>query len=133
VAPPADEDALPQNIEPAADTLETDPETTQSVSVRIDDEPLVVGDRPFALQLIGFFSLDELLDFASRKELPARVYFREESYQGRPWFVLIHSLYAGYSEASAAIDTLPTQLAMLDTWIRNLPPETRLGILHIER
>ena len=94
---------------------------------------MTVGNTPFALQLIGFYSLDELLDFARSEELPPRVYFREESYQGRPWFVLIHSLYPQYSEASAAIDGLPTQLAILDTWIRDFPPETRLGILDIQR
>ena len=130
---PPDEDAPLQTIEPIAPSLEANPKQTQSVSARILDEPLSVGRTPFALQLIGFYSLDKLLDFARREELPSRVYFREESYQGRPWFVLIHSLHAGYSDASDAIDRLPTQLAILDTWIRNFPPETRLGILHIER
>lgn len=133
-APPA-EDAPPQGIEPVARTLETetDAEGTPSVSARIRDETLAVGNTPFALQLIGFYSLDELLDFARREALPSRVYFREESYQGRPWFVLIHGLHARYSDASEAIDRLPTELAILDTWIRNFPPETRLGVLDIER
>jgi DamX protein len=128
-----DESAPPQSIDSSAPTLDTGAETTQSVSARIAEESVMVGSMPIALQLIGFYSLDELLDFARREALPARVYFREESYQGRPWFVLIHSLHASYSDASAAIDTLPTQLAILDTWIRDLPPETRLGILDIER
>lgn len=138
--PPAEdtppvEDAPPQGIEPVARTLETetDAEGTPSVSSRIRDETLAVGNTPFALQLIGFYSLDELLDFARREALPSRVYFREESYQGRPWFVLIHGLHARYSDASEAIDRLPTELAILDTWIRNFPPETRLGVLDIER
>ncbi|WP_296700599.1 SPOR domain-containing protein [Thiocapsa sp. UBA6158] len=130
---PGNEDARPQSIEPVARSLDANSEQARPVSARILDEPLTVGNTPFALQLIGFYSLDELLDFARREELPSRVYFREESYQGRPWFVLIHSLYSGYSDASAAIDRLPTQLAILDTWIRSFPPETRLGILHIER
>ena len=130
---PGNEDARPQSIEPVARTLEANTEQTQPVSARVLDESVSVGTTPFALQLIGFYSLDELLDFARREELPARVYFREESYQGRPWFVLIHSLYSGYSDASAAIDRLPTELAILDTWIRSFPAETRLGILQIER
>ncbi|NJO55752.1 MAG: hypothetical protein HC834_04660, partial [Rhodospirillales bacterium] len=67
------------------------------------------------------------------EQLPARVYFREESYQGRPWFVVIHSLHTRYSDASESIDKLPPELGMLDTWIRNFPPETRLGILDIKR
>ena len=130
---PPDEDAPLQTSEPVARSHDANSEQVRPVSARILDEPLSVGKTPFALQLIGFYSLDELLDFARREELPSRVYFREESYQDRPWFVLIHSLHAGYSDASDAIDKLPTQLAILDTWIRNFPPETRLGILHIER
>ncbi|UHD17701.1 SPOR domain-containing protein [Thiocapsa bogorovii] len=130
---PRAEDAPPEDMASTARTLETDAETAQSVSTRIAEESVMVGNTPFALQLIGFYSLDDLLDFARREALPSRVYFREESYQGRPWFVLIHGLYADYSDASAAIDTLPTQLAILDTWIRNFPPETRLGVLDIVR
>jgi DamX protein len=130
---PRAEDAPPEDISSTARTLETGAETAQSVSTRIAEESVMVGNTPFALQLIGFYSLDDLLDFARREALPSRVYFREESYQGRPWFVLIHGLYANYSDASAAIDTLPTQLAILDTWIRNFPPETRLGVLDIVR
>jgi DamX protein len=101
--------------------------------VVIADQPLVVGDRPFALQLIGFYSIDTMLDFARREELPSRVYFREESYQGRQWFVLIHSLHPKKSDASTAMAGLPRELAMLDLWIRNFSPETRLGVLEIER
>jgi DamX protein len=101
--------------------------------VVIADQPHLVEDRPFALQLIGFYSIDTMLDFARREELPSRVYFREESYQGRQWFVLIHSLHPNKSDASAAMAELPRELAMLDLWIRNLSPETRLGILEIER
>jgi DamX protein len=47
--------------------------------------------------------------------------------------VLIHSLHARYSDASDSIERLPTELAILDTWIRNFSPETRLGVLEIER
>jgi DamX protein len=108
-------------------------ETRTEPQVEIADQPLVVADQPFALQLIGFYSLDTMLDFARREELPSRVYFREESFQGRPWFVLIHSLYPRRSDAVEAMDKLPEDLAILDIWIRNLPPETQLGILEIKR
>lgn len=106
---------------------------TPGALVSIADEPLIVGAQPYALQLIGFYSLDDMLEFARREQLPARLYFREESYQGRPWFVVIHSLHPRYSDAAETIDRLPPKLAMLDTWIRNFPPETRLGILDIKR
>jgi DamX protein len=70
-----------------------------------------------------------MLDFARREPLPSEVYYREESYQGRPWFVLIHSLHARRDDAVAAISKLPSELATLDLWIRDLPPETELGVL----
>ncbi|WP_373509274.1 SPOR domain-containing protein [Thiocapsa sp.] len=137
----------PEETPTAAPTHDTAPEVdeigaqaavggtaeTQGPLVSIADEPLIVGVQPYALQLIGFYSLEDMLDFARREQLPARVYFREESYQGRPWFVVIHSLHPRYSDASESIDKLPPELAMLDTWIRNFPPETRLGILDIKR
>jgi hypothetical protein len=38
--------------------------------VQVSDEVLVAGDQPYALQLIGFYTLDTMLDFARREELP---------------------------------------------------------------
>lgn len=102
-----------------------DPERIPSAS----DRTVLVGDRRYALQLIGSHSRDAMLDFARREPLPSEVYYREESYQGRPWFVLIHSLHARRDDAVAAISKLPSELATLDLWIRDLPPETELGVL----
>jgi DamX protein len=104
---------------------------TGTPQVAVADQPLLIDERPFALQLIGFYSLDSLLDFARREQLPRNVYFREESYQGRPWFVLIHSLYARDQDAKEAIEALPKELAMLDIWVRNLTPGTTLGVVEI--
>jgi DamX protein len=126
----------PESVRIDTDGLELDSavaETRTKAQVEIADQPLVVADQPFALQLIGFYSLDTMLDFARREELPSPVYFREESFQGRPWFVLIHSLYTRRSDALEAMEQLPDDLAILDIWIRNLPPETQLGILEIKR
>jgi DamX protein len=136
---PLDADALAPETEKLSidtDGLALDSavaETRTKAQVEIADQPLVVADQPFALQLIGFYSLDTMIDFARREELPSPVYFREESFQGRPWFVLIHSLYTRRSDALEAMNQLPDDLAILDIWIRNLPPETQLGILEIKR
>ena len=54
---------------------------------------LVVAEDSYALQLIGFYSLDTLLSFTDRSDLPQRLYYRQETVEGRPWFALIHSLY----------------------------------------
>jgi DamX protein len=54
---------------------------------------------------------------------------REERFRGRPWFVLIHSLYEDRAAAQQASETLPDSLARLDLWIRKLPAETELDVI----
>jgi DamX protein len=137
---PGSGDTAEANVDPAEPKVEPVDETRREedhggteARVQVSDEVLEAGDQPYALQLIGFYTLDAMLDFARREELPPRVFFREESFQGRPWFVLIHSLHTDYVGASSANARLPSRLAMLDTWIRSFSPETRLGILDIER
>jgi DamX protein len=99
--------------------------------VAVSERPLVIDQPTFALQIIGFYSLNSLLDFARREQLPQRVYYREETYQGRPWFVLIHSLHARDADAKETIGSLPKEIAMLDLWVRNLTPGTALGVVEI--
>lgn len=93
------------------------------------DGSLVVGDRLYALQLIGFYSRDERDVFIANYPLPPAVYGREEMFRGRPWFVLIHSLYADPQEANAAIAELPEVLQKLNAWVRPLNPETELDVI----
>ena len=85
-----------------------------------------VGDRPFSIQLMGFYSLDELQRFARRFDLPAQVYYREEIYQGRPWFVLIHSLHPTREAANATLTSLPRTLSSLGIWIRKLDADAEV-------
>jgi DamX protein len=81
------------------------------------------------LQMIGFFNRGLLDAFIERSPLPAQVYVREETFRGRPWFVLIHSLHADRATARAAVEELPPELAKLDLWIRELPGETVLEVV----
>ncbi|MGQ9658919.1 MAG: SPOR domain-containing protein [Thermochromatium sp.] len=89
-------------------------------------ELIQVGDRPFTVQLIGFHSLEALERFAANHALPMVYYYRQETYQGRPWFVLIHSLHETRESAAAAAAGLPPGLANLNIWIRRLKPDTAL-------
>jgi DamX protein len=98
-------------------------------SVSDPGETIVISDRPYAIQLIGFFSLRSLLDFAAREDLPPQVYYREESYQNRPWYVMIHSLYGSYESAAAELSRLPADLAGLDPWIRSMDEGTEFKVL----
>lgn len=90
---------------------------------------LVVADRTYTLQLIAFNSLDALLRFANRNDLPERLYYREETVQGRPWFALIHSLHADYTSASAELHTLSSELVAMDPWIRPVGASVELTVL----
>jgi|GEM_PF-5927485 len=95
-------------------------------SASLVTRPVQVGDRPFTVQLIGFHSLEALERFAADHVLPTIYYYRRETYQGRPWFVLIHSLHETREAAEAITARLPPELANLNIWIRKLRPETEL-------
>ncbi len=89
----------------------------------------VLDSDAYALQLIGFFSLDSLQDYVQRADLPAEVYVLQETYRGRPWFALIHSLHATRDAAVASVGQLPSDLAALEPWIRRLSQGLQLQVL----
>jgi DamX protein len=88
-----------------------------------------LGDRRIVLQLIGFFSRDLMDAFIERSSLPPQVYSMRETFRGRPWFVLIHSLYPDRAAAREAVASLPPDLAQLDLWVRELPRDTELEVI----
>jgi DamX protein len=79
-----------------------------------------------ALQLIGVRSRDEVRAFIVDYALPGPLYLRSETFRGRPWYALIYSLHKDMESATAARDALPTDLAQLDLWLRELPAGTDL-------
>ncbi|MBK1695251.1 hypothetical protein CKO09_10965 [Chromatium weissei] len=91
-------------------------------------QQMPVKERIYSLQLIGFFSFEELLAYTQRTSLPKEIYFQIETYHGRPWFVLIHSLHTSYASAKAAIANFPPELAQLDVWIRKLSPNATVNL-----
>ncbi len=92
-------------------------------------ERVVTGARSMALQLIAFRSRRTLADFVAQNPLPERFYVREETYQGGPWIVLIHSLHESVDEAEQARAALPESLADLDIWIRPLESGAELEVV----
>jgi DamX protein len=110
-------DEAPEQAEPVAPAEAQAPTTIR------------VGARPVALQLVGFRSRELIDAFIVRNPLPAEVYTREETFRGRPWFVLIHSLHPDRASARDASDGLPPGLAALDLWIRELPEGTELEVI----
>lgn len=85
-----------------------------------------IADRPYAIQLVGYSDRGRLVAFATRDDLPESVFYREETHQGRPWFVVIHSLYPSYGDAMAARADLPAELLALDPLVRRLPAGTEI-------
>jgi DamX protein len=103
-----------------------------SVLNRPNTETVAVTETLYSLQLIGFFSFEELIAYAQRVPLPPRVYYQTETFRGRPWFVLIHSLHTSYASAKAVIAQFPPILAELDVWIRKLPADATVTALNIQ-
>jgi len=134
-APPADPAPAPlvgaQSEDVAATATEADP-TPFAVAAPTsaqDPEPgqtFRVTDRPFALQLVGSHQRERLLEVAANQALPQYVYLHQETRRGRPWFVLIHSLYSNIEDARAALARLPPGLRKPLPWVRALPAETTL-------
>lgn len=96
-------------------------------------EMVTVGAPSYAIQLIGFYSLESLREFANRDDMPARVFYRRETLRGKPWFVLIHSLHEDIASAAAERFRLPPDLAALDLWIRPFQQGTELEVLEPSR
>jgi DamX protein len=88
-----------------------------------------VGDRTYALQLIGLYDRDALLKFADRDDLPERLYYREEIVRGRAWFALIHSMHEDIASAEAELSRLSPDLIALDPWIRPIQKGVELKVL----
>lgn len=105
------------------------PATDADAGIPGSEETLVAGEGSYALQLIGFFNRDSLADFVAREGLPARVYYFRQTYKGRPWYVMVHSLHEGYAAAQEELSRLPADLAALSPWIRPVPAGTELRVL----
>jgi DamX protein len=88
--------------------------------------PLVLTNRAYGIQLIGFTGFGDLQRFAARSSLPQPVYYLRETAKGRPLYLVMHSLHKDRSEARAAAGALPANLAQLGPLIRTLPAGTKL-------
>jgi len=119
IAPAPADEAVPD-----APTEAPTPETAEASATQpaLDDNaPIITLDAPsYAIQLLGAFSRDGLEAFIREQDLPDRLYWRQETYQGKPWYVLIHSLYPTRAEAVAARKALPEGIRGLDIWVRSL-------------
>ncbi|GEM_PF-4984676 len=117
-----------ESTPPAATTVNAPHMTTNSAAT----ETVAVTDTLYSLQLIGFFSFAELINYVQKVPLPPRVYYQTETFRGRPWFVLIHSLHTSYASAKTTIAQFPPALAELDVWIRKLPMDATVTALNIQ-
>ncbi|HYN78248.1 MAG TPA: SPOR domain-containing protein [Lamprocystis sp. (in: g-proteobacteria)] len=115
---------------PAAQTAPT-PAAAPTTDVAQDSQPqtITVTNRPFAIQLNGSHSQENIRKLAARPNLPAQVYMRAEVRRGRPWYVLIHSLHGSIEEARKTLAQLPSELRGRSPWIRALPPGANLDII----
>lgn len=123
-AEPIPTSAVTQSIDGDSGNTATDviPDTKTS-------HTLVVANSSYALQLIGFYDLDSLLEFVTnRNDLPERLYYRKEAAQGRLWYSLIHSLHEDYASARAQLQNLPPELVAMEPWIRPIDVGVELTV-----
>jgi len=95
----------------------------------IVDGQITLVEHQHALQLISFNAVEDLHRFASRGDLPARIYYREESRRGKTWYAVFYSLYQDQAAAGEAMAALPAELTALKPLIRQLDPATQLQVL----
>jgi len=93
------------------------------------DGQITLVEHQYALQLISFNAVEDLHRFASRGDLPARIYYREESRRGKTWYAVFYSLYQDQAAAGEAMAALPAELTALKPLIRQLDPATHLQVL----
>jgi DamX protein len=115
--------------------LETRPQLEPQSEPKLEPIPDVVDgqitlvEHQYALQLISFNAVEDLHRFASRGDLPARIYYREESRRGKTWYAVFYSLYQDQAAAGEAMSALPAELIALKPLIRQLDPATHLQVL----
>ena len=131
--PPTEGVSSPDETPVAAAEQAFGDDTGQAVTDASPDadttKTVVVADHTYALQLIGFYKLDDLLRFANRNDMPERLYYREEIVRGRTWFSLIHSMHENYASASAQLHNLSPELVAMDSWIRPIRVGVELTVL----
>jgi len=88
--------------------------------------PLVLSNPMYALQLIGFRRFDDVEHFAGRPGMPKTLYYLEKTSNGRPLYLVMHSLHKEVAGAHAAEAALPTDIAGLGPFVRPLPAGTKL-------
>ncbi|PTY38173.1 hypothetical protein BGP77_17150 [Saccharospirillum sp. MSK14-1] len=106
--------------EPAAPQPEPEPTPQQSASA----EPAVQGlaanaaDNEYTLQLVGVRNRASVEAILAEMDNPEQYDIITSSYQGRPWYVLIHGRYSGPSAARADIANLPARFRDQEPWAR---------------
>ncbi len=93
------------------------------------DRSLTTEARTVALQLAGFPSRAAIDRFIAQHTLPDQVYLTVDPWRGQSWYGLVHSLHPDMDSAEAVRSELPSDLARLDIWLRELPPGSRLQVL----
>lgn len=74
----------------------------------------------YTLQLLGTHNQDTVQDFIrDQGSLDAFSYFQAQ-HNGRDWYVVVYGEYRNRSEAIAAVENLPGDLASLNPWARSV-------------
>ena len=109
---------------PAVTERPVPPPITPAVrpSTPAETKPSSVSDLPsnqYTIQLLGASSKANIEDFL-RRNAGSPLYMFEARNNGRPWFVVVHGVYATRAEAQRAVAGLGPKLAVDQPWIRQI-------------
>ena len=120
-APPTQEPAPAATVAPTQSGGEPLPVDRPPAAAKLD-----LQINPYAVQVRAARSLATLKTFLKNSGVDAAAYYREETYRGRPLFVLIYSLHPSQEAANAAVKAIPRALDSDRVVVRRLPADAKL-------
>jgi len=80
----------------------------------------------YSIQLAGSRNLSSLIAFAADQSLQQEAAYFRTTHEARDWYILLYGTYSNFSDASTALESLPSALSRYRPWIRKTPQEAKI-------
>jgi len=107
----------------AAITEEVEISTTEISEIDISDFEKSLLEYPgssYTVQIMGSHSETNVQRFIEEQLVSSQRGYFETRFQEKPWFVVVLGQFENHSDATKAIEELPTPLRSLQPWIRSI-------------
>ena len=88
--------------------------------------PVVLGDRRYMIQLIGFRRESSVGDFAHRFGIANDARYMRARQNGKDWYLVLLGQFPDLESGMSAAARLPAELRKLEPWVRPIAAGTRL-------